>query len=63
MADLGEIDFPHGDGVTYDHDMSCVYVITVSEGMVINMTFTEFHLEESGSCSYDWLTVPYAFAN
>lgn len=37
--------------------MSCIYTITVSESKVVNLTFTQFNLEESTTCSYDFLQV------
>eukprot|EP00094_Tigriopus_californicus_P007480 TCALIF_07202-PA protein Name:"Similar to CUBN Cubilin (Canis familiaris)" AED:0.20 eAED:0.21 QI:0/0.76/0.57/0.97/0.85/0.88/35/0/3998 len=56
-GDVGAIDFPHGETTVYDHDMSCIYTITVSNTKVLNITFTQFNLEESTTCSYDFLQV------
>ena len=54
----GSIDYPHGEGTNYAHDMSCHYVIHVDTGKAVNITFTQFNLEESGSsCPYDWVQV------
>ena len=38
----GFIDFPVGTGTFYEHSVSCDYIIRVSPGMVVNLTFTEF---------------------
>ena len=57
-ADTGHIDFPLGDATTYSHGMECDWRITVSRGSVVNMTFTEFHVEGSGGrCMFDWLAL------
>ncbi len=53
----GVIDFPRGDMTTYAHDLSCAYVIQATDGKVINVTFTQFNLEASPTCQYDWLQV------
>lgn len=36
---------------------SCNYLIRAPEGKVVNITFTQFLLEESDSCSFDWLKI------
>ena len=54
----GLIDFPHGEGTAYDHDMTCVYTITVERGKVVALNFTQFRLEAGPPyCHYDWLAV------
>ena len=53
----GLIDFPHGEGTVYDHDLTCIYTISVEPGKVVSLNFTQFHLEPAPHCSYDWLAV------
>ena len=54
----GLIDFPRGEGTAYDHDMTCVYTITVETGKVVALNFTQFRLEAGPPyCHYDWLAV------
>ena len=35
FVNLGHIDFPPGDGVVYNHDLSCNFEIHVAAGKVI----------------------------
>lgn len=41
--------------------MDCVYLIRVPYDKVINLTFTEFNLEQSSTCAYDWIQVSCIF--
>ena len=41
----------------YGHSLSCDYTITEERGMVVSLAFTQFNLEDSSRCSYDWLEV------
>ena len=42
----------------YDHQLYCVWVITVPNGYYIYLRFDHFHLEGgSGSCPYDYVQI------
>ncbi|XP_077124414.1 cubilin [Ranitomeya variabilis] len=41
----------------YHNDMNCSYLITVEEDKIIEMKFNEFDVQESSSCSYDYVSV------
>ena len=56
---IGLIDFPHGEGTVYDHDLTCIYTISVEPGKVVALNFLQFNLEPSPYCSYDWLAVSF----
>ncbi|ROT61408.1 putative cubilin-like [Penaeus vannamei] len=55
-ADEGTVAYPGVEGVNYNHNVNCAWIIIVPAGKVINVTFDHFHLE-GGSCRYDWLQV------
>ena len=50
----GFIDFPVGDGTEYGHSLSCDYTITVEQGMVVSLAFTQFNLEVAEAASSRW---------
>ncbi|GFT65189.1 cubilin, partial [Nephila pilipes] len=52
----GTVQFPE-TGTTYDHRMSCAWVITVPNSKVINITFDHFDLEDGGNCEFDFLQI------
>jgi len=56
----GLVHYPPPGVERYDHNVSCSWRITVPDTMVVNITFTEFHLE-SGRCVHDWLQVRYTY--
>ncbi len=37
--------------------MDCVYLIRVPHNKVVNITFTQFNLEASSGCRFDWIQV------
>ncbi|KAM4028087.1 cubilin isoform 1-T1 [Anomaloglossus baeobatrachus] len=41
----------------YHNNMNCTYLITVEENRIIELKFNEFDLEESSSCSRDYVSV------
>ncbi|RXG73626.1 Cubilin [Armadillidium vulgare] len=51
----GIVDYPGPNQDTYGHNISCAYRITVPRNQVISVNFTEFHLQKSRSCQFDWL--------
>lgn len=54
----GTLKFPH-DSNTYLHNSRCAWLIKTDEDKVLNVTFTQFHLEHSRECRFDWLQVSY----
>ena len=34
----------------YSNNTDCIFSLPISQGMVINITINELHLEDSGSC-------------
>ncbi|KAF8777573.1 Cubilin like protein [Argiope bruennichi] len=56
VQDNGTLQFPE-TGITYDHMMSCEWVITVSNTKVVNLTFDYFDLEGGHNCEYDFLQI------
>ncbi|XP_047482510.1 LOW QUALITY PROTEIN: cubilin-like [Penaeus chinensis] len=52
----GSVSYPGVEGVNYNHNIDCVWIISVPRGKVINVTFDHFHLEAMG-CRYDWLQI------
>jgi hypothetical protein len=56
----GNLRYPHDSGQSYRHNTNCMWWLRTEElGKVLNLTFTQFHLEGSGQCNYDWLQVQY----
>uniref|UniRef100_A0A6A7FUH2 Cubilin n=1 Tax=Hirondellea gigas TaxID=1518452 RepID=A0A6A7FUH2_9CRUS len=53
----GIVHYPSPGIERYDHNISCAWRIVVQVPKVINITFTEFHLESGRSCPYDWLQI------
>lgn len=53
---LGVLQFPMG-GSTYQHGLSCAWVLITDPSKVLNVTFTAFHLEQSTDCKFDFLQV------
>ncbi len=53
----GSIRYPVVPDQSYSHNMDCVYLIRVPADKVVNITFTRFELEQSSTCSYDWVQV------
>jgi hypothetical protein len=49
----GFIDFPVGTGTFYEHSVSCDYIIRVSPGMVVNLTFSEFRCDLTRGLDYN----------
>ncbi|XP_022107899.1 cubilin-like isoform X2 [Acanthaster planci] len=46
---------PHPQG--YPHGVNCIYVITVSDGYVIRLTFNSFSLESATNCIFDYVQI------
>ncbi|XP_049840781.1 cubilin-like [Schistocerca gregaria] len=57
--EAGTLTFPDSSSrsTSYPHGMSCAWVIITNSTKVLNVTFTNFHLEGSAGCTYDWLQV------
>lgn len=53
---VGVLQFPMG-GSTYQHGLSCAWVLITEPSKVLNVTFTSFHLEQSTDCKFDFLQV------
>ncbi|EFN89302.1 Cubilin, partial [Harpegnathos saltator] len=53
---VGVLQFPIG-GSTYQHRLSCAWVLITEPTKVLNITFTAFHLEQSTDCKFDFLQV------
>ncbi len=54
--DNGTISSP-GHPNNYANNTNCTWHITVSPGFVIHLTFTNFTLENSKPCAYDYVQV------
>lgn len=55
-ADRGEFSAPTVSE-TYEHNLHCEWVIRVPNEEVVQLNFTEFHLEQHHACRYDYLEV------
>ncbi|KAH0948163.1 hypothetical protein HN011_006977 [Eciton burchellii] len=53
---IGRLQFPMG-GSTYQHGLSCAWVLTTEPSKVLNVTFTSFNLEHSLDCKFDFLQI------
>lgn len=53
---MGTLQFPM-DGSTYQHGLSCAWVLITEFSKVLNVTFTAFNLEQSTDCKFDFLQV------
>lgn len=53
---MGTLQFPMG-GSTYQHGLSCAWVLITEPSKVLNVTFTAFNLEISTDCKFDFLQV------
>ncbi|XP_068081387.1 cubilin [Anabrus simplex] len=57
-SEEGSLSFPPSStSQTYVPNLSCAWVILTNASMVLNVTFTSFHLEEAPDCNYDWLQI------
>ncbi|KAL0113327.1 hypothetical protein PUN28_012468 [Cardiocondyla obscurior] len=52
----GTLQFPMG-GSTYQHELSCAWVLITEPSKVLNITFTAFNLEHSVDCKFDFLQI------
>uniref|UniRef100_A0A182INM1 Uncharacterized protein n=1 Tax=Anopheles atroparvus TaxID=41427 RepID=A0A182INM1_ANOAO len=55
----GELRYPQFNG-TYNHNARCAWLIKTNDTQVLNVTFTQFNLENpgiSGECKFDWLQI------
>ncbi|XP_029048305.2 cubilin isoform X2 [Osmia bicornis bicornis] len=53
---LGHLQFPIGGNV-YQPGLSCAWVLVTNYSLVLNVTFTQFNLEQSTDCKYDFLQI------
>ncbi|XP_065114614.1 cubilin [Paramisgurnus dabryanus] len=54
----GTFSYPNNPGTgEYDHQVSCAWVIRTDPGQVLRITFPFFDIENSGSCTFDFLEV------
>ncbi|XP_050461753.1 cubilin-like [Cataglyphis hispanica] len=53
---IGTLQFPMG-GSTYQHGLSCAWVLITDSSKVLNVTFTAFNLEQSTDCKFDFLQI------
>ncbi|CAG7824182.1 unnamed protein product, partial [Allacma fusca] len=51
----GILQYPHSSSLQYRHNEQCVWTIETTEGHILNITFTSFHLEASSNCYSDYL--------
>ncbi|XP_014475365.1 PREDICTED: cubilin [Dinoponera quadriceps] len=58
---IGRLQFPTS-GSTYQHGLSCAWVLITDPSKVLNVTFTSFHLEQSTDCKFDFLQVRCSFS-
>ncbi|XP_058456836.1 cubilin homolog [Malaya genurostris] len=55
----GTLKYPLDNG-TYNHNARCAWLIKTNHTKILNVTFTQFHLEGSiatGECKFDWLQI------
>lgn len=52
---LGHLRYPPNG--TYNGNSRCAWVITTNRTKVLNITFTNFALETSSECQFDWLQI------
>ncbi|XP_052870861.1 cubilin homolog [Anopheles cruzii] len=58
-ASSGTLRYPETNG-TYSHNARCAWLLKTNETQVLNVTFTQFNLENpvsNGECKYDWLQI------
>ncbi|KAM9333329.1 LOW QUALITY PROTEIN: cubilin [Pholidichthys leucotaenia] len=54
----GSFSYPNTPGHDeYNHNMSCSWVVRVEANKIVHITFPYFHLENSATCSYDFLQI------
>ncbi|XP_035743302.1 cubilin-like [Vespa mandarinia] len=53
---IGHLEFPIG-GTTYQHGLSCAWVLVTNYSQILNVTFTNFNLEDSTDCKFDFLQI------
>ncbi|XP_029168402.1 cubilin-like [Nylanderia fulva] len=53
---MGTLQYPMG-GSTYQHGLSCAWVLITEPSKVLNITFTAFNLEQSTDCKFDFLQI------
>lgn len=53
----GRLRYPTGTQSTYSHNVQCAWVIRTNETLVLNVTFSNFLLEDSTECRFDWLQI------
>lgn len=52
----GILQFP-SNGPTYQHDLSCAWILKTNSSKVLNVTFTAFNVEQSTECRFDFLQI------
>lgn len=55
-ANTGNISSPNFPGL-YPYNIECVWLIVVSEGSSVLLTFHHFELEYHANCSYDYIRI------
>lgn len=55
-ANTGNISSPNYPGL-YPYNIECVWLIVVSEGSSVLLTFHHFELEYHANCSYDYIKI------
>ncbi|KAG7199007.1 hypothetical protein KM043_013159 [Ampulex compressa] len=53
---VGHLVFPIS-GNSYQHGLSCAWVLITNHSLVLNVTFTSFNLEQSTDCKFDFLQI------
>ncbi len=57
IAGNGAIFLSPGYPSYYPFNSNCVWIITVTPGLIIQLTFTTFDVEYNYICSYDYIQV------
>ena len=52
----GTLQYPAAN-IPYDHGLNCAFVIITNVTRVLNLTFTNFDVEASQTCRFDFLQV------
>ena len=53
----GTLKYPPGDYATYDHRVSCAWIIETNASKILDINFKKFNTENSTGCRFDWLQV------
>lgn len=53
----GTLEYPPGNSTSYGNNARCAWLLRTDEDKVLNVTFSKFNLEDSETCSFDFLQI------